>query len=155
MVASSSRSATKVRRVGRERSLNVKTANSDFSGPAVESYDSGVAVGAANAGLLPSEDEKDRASDKDAGDHDCDRDAHRTGTLVISDDPAILAAFTALCEGLRSDRDKENLQPYLEILQAAEDQAFAPAQGIDYLRDRPTLRQELVRRSGISGQKCK
>ena len=64
----------------------------------------------------------------------------RPGTLLISSDPMVIAAFNSVCEGLRQGRHIESLSSALQILSDAEDQAFASPEGTAYLADRPSLR---------------
>lgn len=49
----------------------------------------------------------------------------RPGTLLISSDPMVIAAFNSVCEGLRHGRHRDSLSCELQILSDAEDQAFA------------------------------
>lgn len=76
-----------------------------------------------------------------------------SGMLMVSDDPEVIKAFNLLSAGLRSGRRRDELRPYLEILEAAQNRAFESPAGIDYLAVRPILKQQREDRLRKLGQK--
>jgi hypothetical protein len=67
------------------------------------------------------------------------------GSINLGDSPELISAFGSLVQGIQSGLDKYNLSRHLQIIRAAQDQAFATESGRSFLASRPTLRRQLVR----------
>jgi hypothetical protein len=71
---------------------------------------------------------------------------NRANTLMISGDPEVVAAFNAVCAGLRDPRHRQNIQGALPLLSDARHRALKSPMEIDWSTGHPILRPREMHR---------